>query len=87
VRCCTVFLRRQATPDHFILAGLYKPTYKRIGEVAPGDVLWVAASTTSSSLVSATVVDVSGVASVGMFAPLTLGGSILVDGVAASVHR
>jgi 2C-methyl-D-erythritol 2,4-cyclodiphosphate synthase len=77
----------QATPDHFVLVGLSAPTYKRIGEVSPGDVMWVAHSAASASLAPATVVDVGRVAKEGLYAPLTLGGSILVNGVAASVHR
>lgn len=76
----------QATPDHLVLVGLTAPTYKRIGEVVPGDVLWVA-SRASPHLVSAAVVDVRRVSNVGLYAPLTLGGSVLVNGVAASVHR
>jgi hypothetical protein len=77
----------QATPDHLVLVGLVAPTYKRSGEVAPGDIMWVATSASSSSLVAASVAGVRRVVKEGVYAPLTLGGSILVNGVTASVHR
>jgi hypothetical protein len=82
-----VLLHLQATPDHFVLVGLTAPAYKRIGGVVPGDIMWVAHSGANSHLVPAEVMDVRHVSNTGLYAPLTLGGSVLANGVAASVHR
>jgi len=78
----------QATADHFLLVGAHLPTYKRAGDIAPGDVMWAAAAAVEgASLTPATVISSRTVTNTGLYAPLTLGGSIIVNGMAASVHR
>jgi len=67
--------------------------YTRAGAVQPGDVMWVLASAEdgsrgqSGALEEAVVESRHVVVSRGLYAPLTLSGTIIVNGVAASVHR
>lgn len=79
----------QASADHFVLilapGSSKKVTYKRAGEVAPGDIMWVA--TGQQDMAEAVVVAADTVTNTGLYAPLTLGGTIMVNNVAASVHR
>jgi hypothetical protein len=63
------------------------PTYKRAGRIVPGDVVWVLASTSDTAMLPATVIAAETVVNTGLYAPLTLSGSIVVGNVAASVHR
>lgn len=51
------------------------------------DVVWVLAGPRDKTLLPVTVASTRLVVSTGMFAPLTLSGSLIVDNVAASVHR
>lgn len=55
----------------------------------PGDTMWVVepAAVGGAPLVPAQVVETRTVVNTGLYAPLTLGGSIIVNGMAASVHR
>jgi len=70
-----------------VLAGETSPQYKRAGHVAQGDVMWVMASHDNIRLVPAVVASTKTVRMAGLFAPLTLSGSIVVNDIAASVHR
>jgi hypothetical protein len=77
----------QATPDHFVLTGSEHPTYERAEEVKPGDTVWLLANPKDTQLTPARVVSTRRVTNIGLYAPLTLSGSIIVNNVAASVHR
>jgi hypothetical protein len=61
--------------------------YKCAGEVAVGDVMLRMSATDAQHLVEAVVVASHTTVNSGLFAPLTTGGAIIVNGVAASVHR
>lgn len=92
----------QATPDHFILTtpvndnsqshsssakAAQQPIMKRAGDVVLGDSVLVLAGPQHQQLVAAVVAGSRLVVSTGLYAPLTRGGTIVVDGVVASVHR
>lgn len=62
-------------------------TYKRAGEVAVGDVMLLMPTADAEQLSEAVVVSKQTVTNTGLFAPLTMSGSIVVNGVAASAHR
>lgn len=82
-----IWLVSQATPDHFVLVGETRPEYKRAGQVAPGDVMWVVASQDNTTMTPTVVFSTKTVRMAGLYAPLTLSGSIIVNDIAASVHR
>lgn len=79
----------QATADHFVAVKDNSArgfTFKRAADVDEGDVmLWVRpdSETTIEVVVAAKRV----VYNTGLYAPLTLSGTIIVNGLAASVHR
>lgn len=86
---CVHFLP-QATPDHLVMIkgkGSSRVLYKRAGEVAVGDVMLRMDSADARQLSEAVVVATRTAVNTGLFAPLTTGGTIIVNGVAASVHR
>ena len=78
------------SPRHFIPvatdggAGWDARVVKAAEEVGPGDVIWY--ENADGSLASAAVTAVATQARQGLFNPLTMGGTILVDGVVASAH-
>jgi len=84
--CCGVALLQQATSDHFVLVGSERPTYKRAGQVVVGDTLWMSVAG-APKLVPASVIRTHIVSNTGLYAPMTLSGSIIVNNIAASVHR
>lgn len=84
--CFCVSAPLQATADHFVLVGSTRPAYKRAGKVVVGDTLWMSVPG-CSQLVPAVVTKVHSVANTGLYAPITVSGSIIVNDIAASVHR
>ena len=81
------------TPDHYMLVadvGLGSHTVHRravpAGQVKVGDRVWVMADGKGLSLTESTVTDVRDIFEEGLFAPFTLTGTIVVDGVVASVY-
>lgn len=76
----------QMTADHFVLVGSGRPAYKRAGQVVVGDTLWMSVPGVSQ-LVPARVTNTQTVINNGLYAPMTLSGSIIVNNIAASVHR
>lgn len=89
----TVLLLHQASADHLVLtrpkdsSSSGRNVCKRAAEVVVGDVMWVRTTPGDEALTEAAVVAKATVLNNGLYAPLTLGGTILVNGVAASVHR
>lgn len=77
----------QATPDHFNLTGDKNPTYKRAGAIKPGETVWLLDAQDSTKLTQARINATTVVQNTGMYAPMTLSGSIIVNNVVASVHR
>lgn len=69
-----------------MLVGTDRPTYKRAGSVVVGETLWMVVPG-AFQLVPATVTDTRVVTNAGLYAPMTLSGSIIVNNIAASVHR
>nr|PNR26589.1 hypothetical protein PHYPA_030070 [Physcomitrium patens] len=61
-------------------------TYKRAQDVRVGDMMWAQASTHAAELSPYLVTDISTVEKQGLYNPFTLGGTIIVNGVAASAH-
>jgi hypothetical protein len=82
-----------ATPDHYMLVGRGAGAWTRRAavparDVRVGDVLWVAAGAGArAALLPSPVVGVADVMEEGIVNPLTLAGTIVVDGVAASVYN
>ena len=78
------------SPRHFIpvatdaAASWERHVVKAADELREGDVVWYAAA--DGSMASAAVTAIASQARAGLYNPLTMGGSILVDGVAASAH-
>ncbi|MGD9509143.1 MAG: hypothetical protein AB7I59_24475 [Geminicoccaceae bacterium] len=78
------------SPRHFIpvasdaAATWQQRVVKAANEVGIGDVVWY--ETVDGATASAAVTAIATEARTGLFNPLTLGGTILVDGVAASAH-
>lgn len=90
----TFVLRPQASADHFMLVAVPrgdntdKPSYKRAGDISVGEtMLTMTRRSGEQPLVQAVVVATRVVRNTGLFAPLTTGGTVIVDGVVASVHR
>lgn len=73
--------------------GSKRPVYRRAGAVQIGDTMWVVAGAEdglrgqSDELEEAVVESRHVVVGRGLYAPFTLSGTIIVNGVAASVHR
>jgi hypothetical protein len=82
-----------ASPDHYMLVGRGAGAWARRAavparDVRVGDVLWVAAGAgAGATLAPSPVVGVADVMAEGIINPLTLAGTLVVDGVAASVYN
>ena len=83
-----------ATPDHYLYVSdpRFPGSWARrravpASRVAPGDAVWVHHPAAAGGLKLARVVSVDDVVEQGVFAPFTLTGTIVADGVAASVYN
>lgn len=90
-------LQMELSADHFVLTfgsgSQHAPVAKYAAAVSVGDTMMVlppsagaAQHSSPAQLTAATVCGVERVALQGLYAPFTLGGSIIVDGVVASSH-
>lgn len=81
----------QATQDHLVAVvsnGGHGVEYRRAGQVSVGDIMLILSEGPQGNfLTRAQVVDKLTVRNKGLYAPLTPSGTIIVDGVVASVHR